>query len=66
MGIKKDDPVGICLCPNFRTVPQDLRNEIDSLKKDVNQLKTTTYLILGSINCLPDKLDNCVGVINDL
>ena len=41
MGIKKDEPVGILLCPNCRTVPQDVRNgnEIDSLKKDVNQLK---------------------------
>ena len=65
MGIKKDEPVGIWLCPNCRTVPQDVRNEIDSLKTEVKQLKTTTNLILSSINSLSDKLDNCVGGIND-
>ena len=65
MGIKKDEPVGIWFCPNCRTVPQDVRNEIDSLNTDVKQLKTTTNLILKSINSLSDKLDNCVGGIND-
>ena len=65
MGIKKDEPVGIWLCSNCRTVPQDVRKEIDSLKTNVNQLKTTRHLILNSINSLSDKLDNCVGGIND-
>ena len=65
MGIKKDAHVCIWLCPNCKTVPQDERNEIYSLQKDVNQLKTTTDLILSSINSLSGKLDNCVGGIND-
>ena len=55
----------IWICHNCRTVLQVVRKEIDSLKKDVNQLKTTTNLILSSINSLSDKLDNCVGGIND-
>ena len=65
MGIKKYELLGIWLCPNCRTAPQDVRNEIDSLKTDVKQLKTTTNLILSLINSLSDKLDNCVGGIND-
>ena len=42
---------------------QDERNELYSLMKDVNQLKTTTDLILSSINSLSGKLDNCVGFV---
>ena len=56
---------GIWIWPNCRTVLQVVRNEIDSLKEDVNQLKTTANLILSSINSLSDKLDNCVGGINN-
>ena len=65
VGIKKGDPIGIWLCFTCRTVPKNTRNGISSLKNDVIQLKTTTDLILSSVNKLSTQLENCVGGIND-
>ena len=65
VGIKKEDPIGIWLCFTCRNVPKNIRNEISGLKNDVIQLKTTTDLILSSVNKLSTQLENCVGGIND-
>ena len=65
VGIGKDDPIGIWLCLSCRSVPSNVKNEISSLKLDVNQLKTTTELILSTVNNLTTKLENSFGGIND-
>ena len=65
VGIGQDDPIGIWLCLSCRSVPENVQNEISSLKNDVNQLKTTTELILSSVNKLSTQLENSIGGIND-
>ena len=65
VGIGKDDPIGIWLCINCRSVPANVQNEISSLKLNVDQLKTTTELILSSVTNLTTKLENSIGGIND-
>ena len=65
VGVGKDDPNEIWLCLSCRSVPENVQNEISSLKNDVNQLKITTELILSSVNKLSTRLENSIGGIND-
>ena len=65
VGIGKDDPIGIWVCLNCRSVPTSIQNEISNLKLDVDQLKTTTELILSSVTTLTTKLENSMGGFND-
>ena len=65
VGIQKDDPIGIWLCLRCRSVPTSVQNEINNLRSDVTQLKTTAELILSSMNNLTTKLENSIGGIND-
>ena len=65
VGIGKDDPIGIWLCINCRSILANVQNEISSLKLNVDQLKTTTELILSSVTNLTTKLENSIGGIND-
>ena len=46
-------------------LPKDIQNEINSLKHDVNHLKTTTKFILSPVNNLSTKLETAIGSIND-
>ena len=65
VSVGKDDPTGICLCLSCSSVPENIQNEISSLKNNVNQLKTTTELILSSMNKLSTQLEKSIGGIND-
>lgn len=65
VGIKKNDPIGIWVCLTCRAVPEHIKLEITSLKNDVSQLKTTTNMILSSVQKLSTQIENCVGGIND-
>ena len=49
VGIKKDDAIGIWFCSPCRKVPSDLQNDINSLKTEVNEIKTCTKSVLKAI-----------------
>ena len=65
VGITKDEPVGLWLCPTCRNIPSSLINDINSLKQDVDNLKTCTKSILTAIHGLSSKLENSISGLND-
>ena len=65
VGIKKDDPIGIWFCSTCRKVPSDLQNDINSLKTEVNEIKTCTRSVLKAIEGLSMNFANTFGSIKD-
>ena len=65
VGIGKDEPIGLWLCPICRDIPQIIKSDVITLKNDVKQLKECTDSILFTVNGLSTKLDNCIGGLQD-
>lgn len=65
VGIGKDEPVGLWLCPNCRNTQQVMKNDVINLKNDVRQLKECTDSILSAVNGLSSQLDSCIGGLQD-
>ena len=65
VGLGKDEPIGIWLCPTCRNVPQSVQNEVISLKNDVKNLQESTKSILLAVQGISTKLETCIGGIND-
>ena len=45
VGIGKDEPIGLWMCPKCRVIPKIVKDEVISLKNDVEQLKESTNTI---------------------
>ena len=65
VGLGKDEPIGIWLCPCCRNVAQSVQNEVVNLKNDVKNLQESTKSILLAVQGLSTKFETCIGVIND-
>ena len=58
VGIAKDEPIGLWLCPTCRKVTSDLQNQMTSFKDDVQDLKQSIQLVITAINQISLKLQN--------
>ena len=65
VGLDKDEPIGLWLCPSCRDTPHVLKNDVTCLKNDVKSIKECTESILTAINGLSTKLEDCVGELHD-
>ena len=65
VGIAKDDPVGIWLCPTCRSIPTNIQSDSQSIKLEVGYLKQTTESILAVINGLSSKIEDNNENVND-
>ena len=65
VGIKKEDPVGIWACLTCRNVPVEIKQDLNSLKQEVDQLKVYTQTIVKAVANLSTKLEGSLGSIND-
>ena len=65
VGIKKDDPIGIWVCPKCRKVPSDLQNDIHCLKNEVGEIKKCTQSVLKAIEGLSTNFANTIGSLKD-
>ena len=65
VGLGKDEPIGIWLCPSCRHTPRSIQNDVINLKNDVKTLKESTESILSAVQGLSNKFETCIGGIND-
>lgn len=65
VGLGKNEPVGLWLCPTCRQIPRSIKNDVINLKNDVISLKETTKSILTAVQGLSTKFETCIGGIND-
>ena len=56
VGIKKDDPIGIWVCLACRKVPTGLKQDISSLRHEIDEIKQSTKYVLKTIEGLAAKL----------
>ena len=65
VGLDKDEPIGLWLCPSCRNTLHVLKNDVTCLKNDVKSIKECTESILTAVNGLSTKLEDCVGELHD-
>ena len=65
VGLCKEEPIGIWLCPTCRNIPESIQNEDINRKNDVKILQESTKSILLAVKGLSTKFETCIGGIND-
>lgn len=56
VGLGKDEPIGLWLCPTCRNIPQSLQIDVINLKDSVKHLKESTESILSAVQGLSTKV----------
>ena len=65
VGLGKDEPIGIWMCPTCRNIPQSVQNEVIYLKNDVIILPESTKSILLAVQGLSTKFETCISNLVD-
>ena len=65
VGLGKNEPVGLWLCPSCRNIPRGIQNGVINLKHDNKSLKESTESIPSAVQGLSTKFEACIGGIND-
>lgn len=65
VGITDDEPIGIWLCQSCRDIPTSIKQNVSSMKNEINDLKECTKNILKAVQDLSTKVENSFGCVND-
>lgn len=65
VGITEDEPAGIWLCKTCRDIPTSMKQNINIMKSEINDLKVCTQSILKAVQDLSKKFENSIEGVND-